>query len=287
MIRSMTAFARTSTLVAGVELTWELRSVNHRFLEVVLRMPESCRDVEAPLRDSVKAALGRGRIDAALRIAERRATAATRIDEVALNGLLALLDQLRALRPELVPPGALELLRWPGVTVEQSADSDALGKGAQSGFAAALAALIANRQREGVALAAVLDDRLDQISKLVTALQADAADLPQLQRARLLLRIAELQLEADPVRVAQEVTLLAQRSDVHEELDRLGAHITEFRRAMTSAEPVGRQLDFLAQELNREANTLSSKAVTTAMSQRGVELKVLIEQIREQVQNVE
>ena len=173
------------------------------------------------------------------------------------------------------------------MTVEQRPDISAIGQGAQAGFAAALATLTSNREREGAAVAAMLDDRLVQISGLVQALRTDAAGLPELQRQRLLTRIAELQAHVDPARIAQEVALLAQRSDVYEELDRLSAHITAFRLAMTAIEPVGRQLDFLAQELNREANTLSSKAVTTAMAQRGVELKVLIEQIREQVQNVE
>ena len=287
MIRSMTAFARTSTTALGNELVWEMRSVNHRFLEVMLRLPEACRDLEVPLRDSAKACLARGRIDATLRLTDRRPSNALHIDEDALAGLIATLDRVRALHPNLTPPGALEVLRWPGVVIDQPAEVGAIAHAVRTGFATALQTLVDNRAREGAALCGVLEERLVQISALVVALQADAANLPQLQRQRLLARIAELQSDVDPSRVAQEVTLLAQRSDIGEELDRLTAHVAEFRRALTSAEPIGRHLDFLAQELNREANTLSSKAATVAMSQYGIELKVLIEQIREQVQNVE
>ena len=285
MIRSMTAFARSATPAAGTELVWELRSVNHRFLEVALRLPEPWRDEETALRETAKAQLGRGRLDATLKLAERREGGATRIDETVLAALLALLEQLRVSHPQLSPPGALDVLRWPGVAI--GPDLGALGPAVRAGFATALASLIANREREGAALAGVLTERLGQINDLAQALRGEAAGLPRLQRERLLTRIAELNADVDPFRIAQEVTLLAQRSDVHEELDRLDAHVTEFRRALERSEPVGRQLDFLAQELNREANTLASKALTASMSQRGVELKVLIEQIREQVQNVE
>ena len=287
MIRSMTAFARTTTIIPGGEIVWEMRSVNHRFLEVMLRMPDSCRELEQPLREQAKAALGRGRIDATMKLNERRGAARVRIDADALQQLIAVMDDLRAHQPQLAAPSALDVLRWPGVVSEPTVDTAVISQAARRGFEETLAALVAARAREGALLAAVLAERLGEIDGLRAQLEADALGLPQLQRQRLQARVAELQVELDPQRLAQEVALLAQRADVREELDRLAAHVTEFRRAMSVSEPMGRHLDFMAQELNREANTLSSKAVTTAMTQRGVELKVLIEQIREQVQNVE
>ena len=287
MIRSMTGFARTTTAIPEGEIVWEMRSVNHRFLEVMLRMPDSCRDIEQPLRELAKSAMGRGRIDATMKLNERHGAARVQIDGNALQQLVAVIEDLQARHPQLTPPSSMDVLRWPGVVNEPGVDTIVIIAAARRGFEEALGTLLSNRAREGAALATVLDERLTQIDRLRQELETDAAGLPHLQRQRLQARVAELHVELDPQRLAQEVALLAQRADVREELDRLAAHVAEFRRAMTVPEPIGRHLDFMAQELNREANTLSSKAVSTAMTQRGVELKVLIEQIREQVQNVE
>ncbi len=187
----------------------------------------------------------------------------------------------------LAPPGVLDVLRWPGVLEEQRPDQGALVRSAEAGFRVALDALLAGRASEGAALGHALRERLSQIAGIVAALREDEREVPRNLQARILARLKDLDAGVDPQRLAQEVALLAQRADVAEELDRLDAHVAAFREALPRNEPVGRHLDFLAQELNREANTLSSKASSAAMAHRGVELKVLIEQIREQVQNVE
>ncbi len=301
MLKSMTAFARHAEALAlspepptgepmsstgGVELTWELRTVNHRFFEAVIRLPEVCRDLEGPLRDLARSQLARGRLDASLRVQER-ATATPRIDRQAVDTLLSALRELQQLQPQLGTPTALEVLRWPGVLTEPRPDSAALLRAAEQGFRTALATLQEVRAREGYALQRTLHERIAQIAQIANGLRADAEALPRQLEARLQSRLKELDAGVDPQRLAQEVALLAQRADIAEELDRLDAHLLEFQRSFERGEPVGRHLDFLAQELNREANTLASKAGSSAIAQRGIELKVLIEQIREQVQNVE
>ena len=307
MLKSMTAFARHAEALAlspasaagepasaagepasaaGIELTWELRSVNHRFFEAVIRLPEACRDLEGPLRDLARRQLARGRLDASLRLHER-ATAGPRINRAAVDALLTALRELQQLQPQLGTPSALEVLRWPGVLAEPRPDNAALLRSAEQGFRAALATLQQVRNREGEALQAALRERIEQIALIVTALRTDSDALPKQLQARLQSRLQVLSTGVDPQRIAQEVALLAQRADIAEELDRLDAHLLEFQRSCDRNEPVGRHLDFLAQELNREANTLASKAGDSATAQRGIELKVLIEQIREQVQNVE
>jgi uncharacterized protein (TIGR00255 family) len=305
MLNSMTAFARHAFTFAdagagdgcdalaegasssGITLTWELRTVNHRFLDIALRLPDACRDLDAHLRELARARLARGRLDGTLRLQERDGRAATRIDPDALTALLRVMHALHRDQPQLGTPTVLDVLRWPGVLEEQRPDQAALAHAAEAGFRQALEALAAGRASEGAALARALTERLAQIEAIVAALRAEAQDVPHALRARILGRLQDLGTEVDPQRIAQEVALLAQRADVAEELDRLDAHVAAFRQALARNEPVGRHLDFLAQELNREANTLSSKASSAAMAQRGIELKVLIEQIREQVQNVE
>ena len=301
VLKSMTAFARHAEALAlphaaqagepvshsgSMQLTWELRTVNHRFFEAVLRLPEACRDLEGPLRDLARAQLARGRLDASLRIQEY-AAAKPHIDRQAVDALLTALRDLQQLQPQLSTPTALEVLRWPGVLSEPRPDGAALLRAAEQGFRTALATLQEVRAREGEALQRTLQDRIAQITQIATELRAESAALPRQLEARLQSRLQELGAGVDPQRLAQEIALLAQRADTAEELDRLDAHLLEFQRSFKRGEPVGRHLDFLAQELNREANTLASKAGSSAIAQRGVELKVLIEQIREQVQNVE
>ena len=307
MLNSMTAFARHASTIAdtgavdgagpstppegmspaGITLTWELRTVNHRFLDIALRLPDACRDLDGPLRELARGRIARGRLDGTLRLQEREGRATTRIDPDALVALMRVMHALHRDQPQLGTPTVLDVLRWPGVLEEQRPDQAMLARAAESGFREALDALAVGRASEGAALARALADRLAQIEAIVAALRAEAKDVPQALRTRILTRLQDLGTDVDPQRIAQEVALLAQRADVAEELDRLDAHVAAFRQALDRREPVGRHLDFLAQELNREANTLSSKASSAAMAQRGIELKVLIEQIREQVQNVE
>lgn len=311
MLNSMTAFARHAFTVApalpeagslapatsddhanadagdGIELTWELRTVNHRFFDAAFRLPDSCRDLEGSIRELARARLARGRLDATLRLQERNAAFATRIDREALLAVLTAMHALHREQPQLGTPTVLDVLRWPGVLQERRLDQRAVSRAAEAGFKVALEVLVAGRGTEGQALERALAERLAQIADIVGLLRAEAKDVPNALQARIHGRLQELGAGIDPQRLAQEVALLAQRADVAEELDRLDAHVDAFRQALARAEPVGRHLDFLAQELNREANTLSSKASSAVMAQRGVELKVLIEQIREQVQNVE
>jgi uncharacterized protein (TIGR00255 family) len=287
MIRSMTAFARLERGYESGSLVWEMRSVNHRYLEVSFRLPDSLREIEFPLRDLVRAKLGRGKVDCALRISAATTSSHLEIDRPVLLHLLATLEQLRRDAPEVASPDPLALLAWPGVLAEPEDDVESLKHAALESFGAGLDALEAQRAREGEALARVIRDRLGQIDVLVAAVTAATKGIGPAVKARLLARVNELAVDLDGPRLEQEVALLVQRADVAEELDRLRIHVASVRSDLASNEPVGRRLDFLMQELNREANTLASKAMLPEVTRHAVDLKVVIEQIREQVQNVE
>lgn len=286
MVASMTAFGR-----AGDDLLdWQIRSVNHRYLELGFRLPEPLRDIERALRDKALARLGRGKVDAVLRLGAK-ADPAVRIDAEALARVLG---SVAALRGESargdVPIGAvdpLELLRWPGVAAEDEAAVAALRDAALTAFDAALSELAAHRESEGARLAALLRRRLEELESLA----GEARALAEAQRGmlgdRLRERLRELACQAPPERLAQEAALLAQKADVAEELDRLDIHIAEARAALDGAGPRGRRLDFLMQELGREANTLAAKSVLPESAKLAVDIKVVVEQMREQVQNVE
>jgi uncharacterized protein (TIGR00255 family) len=287
MIFSMTAFARDErTSPAGV-IAWEIRSVNHRYLEVSFRLPDALRDLEGDLRERARARLKRGKVDCTARLATAAAPVQLEINRPALLNLLALLEQLRRDAPEAANPNPFDLLRWPGVLAEPQADAVLLKDTATAGFDAALATLESQRAREGDAIRVLISERLGEIGAIVAALHGQTQDLALQQRERLAARVKELAVELDRDRLEQEVALLAQRADVSEELDRLRIHVASVTADLTSAGPHGRRLDFLMQELNREANTLASKAVQTETARRAVDLKVMIEQIREQVQNIE
>ncbi|MGA6099796.1 YicC/YloC family endoribonuclease [Stutzerimonas marianensis] len=287
MIHSMTAFARAEMAGDHGTLSWEIRSVNHRYLEPHLRLPEAFRDLEGAVRDALRKGLSRGKVECTLRFAEDAAGRSMQVDEARARTLIAAAEDVAALLKQPAPINPLDVLAWPGVIVGDAADPQALGNAALKLFDKALAELKAGRQREGEELARLINERLDAITQETATLRAQVPQMLAAQRQKVLDRCAEMRVELDPQRLEQELVLLAQKSDVAEELDRLATHVGEVRRVLQSGGAAGRRLDFLMQELNREANTLGSKAIDTRSTQAAVNLKVLIEQMREQVQNIE
>ena len=287
MVHSMTAFARNEQATAHGTLSWELRSVNHRYLEPHLRLPEAFRDLEGAVREALRQGLSRGKVECTLRFAEESAGKPLQVDADRARQLIAAAEQVAALIQQPAPLNPLEVLAWPGVLVADSADPQALNAAALKLFDQALGELKAGRAREGAELAKLLNERLDSILDEVAALRELVPQMLAGQRAKIETRFAEMQAELDPQRLEQELVLLAQKSDVAEELDRLSTHVSEVRRVLKAGGAAGRRLDFLMQELNREANTLGSKAFDPRSTQAAVNLKVLIEQMREQVRNIE
>ena len=287
MVHSMTAFARVESAGPWGTLSWELRSVNHRYLEPHLRLPEAFRDLEGGVREALRQALARGKVECTLRLAEESAGKSLQVDRERAAQVVAAAEAVAALIAAPAPLNPLEVLAWPGVLVADAADPQALNAAALALFERALAELKNGRQREGAALAALLEERLTAILAEVDNLRELIPQMLAAQRQKIESRCAELQVELDPQRLEQELVLLAQKSDVAEELDRLSTHVREVRRVLQAGGAAGRRLDFLMQELNREANTLGSKAFDPRSTQAAVNLKVLIEQMREQVQNIE
>ncbi|MDX1698107.1 MAG: YicC/YloC family endoribonuclease [Thiohalobacterales bacterium] len=288
MIRSMTAFARREAELDAGTVSWELRSLNHRYLEVSLRLPEELRVLETAVRERVNARLARGKLDCTCRFQPAaRSAIPVDIDTDNLKRLLVACETVSAGLPDVTPPDPVELLRWPGIVREQAPDTEPLRQGALELLDATLDELLASRAREGESIHALLMQRCDAMNEQVGRARGLMPDIRVGLRKRLEQRLAELEIDVDPGRLEQELVLQLQKVDVDEELDRLESHLGEVRRVIGSNEPVGRRLDFLMQELNREANTLGSKSVVTDTTGVSVELKVLIEQMREQVQNVE
>ncbi|MBV9695887.1 MAG: YicC family protein [Gammaproteobacteria bacterium] len=288
MITSMTGFARREASGPWGTLVCELRSVNHRFLEVGFRLPDELRATEGELRTRLTRALRRGKVDCTL--SYRRAAGAEAglaLDGAALERVLKAINVLRDALPEPPLVDALDLLRWPGVVREEGTGTEALQQEAEKVFAATLTELSAARAREGERLREVLEQRCTALAALVHDVRARLPEVHSRMRARLQERVTELTTSIDPERLEQEVAILLQRLDVDEELERLAGHITEVRRIVGGSEPAGRRLDFLMQELNREANTLSSKSQDLETTRSAVDMKVIIEQMREQVQNAE
>jgi uncharacterized protein (TIGR00255 family) len=288
MIRSMTAFARQELDTGTAELVWEIRSLNHRYLELGVRLPDELRAMESAVRDRVSARLGRGKVECSCRY-RPAATAAVPvdIDQDNLSRLLAACAAVSARLPEAVPLNPVELLRWPGVLREQSVDTAPLVKSALVLLEQTLDELLQCREREGGQIKQLLLQRCDTMSELVQQARNSLPEILGALREKLEARLAELETAAEPGRLEQELVIQIQKTDVDEEMERLQGHIDEVRRVLERNEPVGRRLDFLMQELNREANTLGSKSVAAVTTNISVELKVLIEQMREQVQNAE
>lgn len=287
MLRSMTAFASAEADGAHGTLAIELRSVNHRYLELGLRLPEELRSLETVVRERVGAKLSRGKVDLGLRFRPAVADAsAIKVDEALVARLADTAQALAARFPQMHVEFS-SLLNWPGVLLDRDTDQESLKEAALDVLDAALADMVAARGREGERLGGFMRERLDGMERIVAEVRRHLPEVRVALRARFDNRLAELKLPLEPGRVEQEVVLQLQRIDVDEELDRLTAHIAEARRIFGLSEAVGRRLDFLMQEFNREANTLGSKAADPRTTNAAVELKVLIEQMREQVQNLE
>jgi uncharacterized protein (TIGR00255 family) len=284
----MTGFARREATGAWGTLVCELRSVNHRFLEAGLRLPDELRVAEGELRARLSKQLRRGKVDCTINY-RRPAGAAgpLEIDSAALERVLAAVHVVARTMPQAAAVSALDVLRWPGVVRDESAVGDELLAAAYAVFGETLDELVAARAREGLRLRELLEQRCTGLEALVAGVRARLPEVQARMRARLKERLAELAAGADPERLEQELAILLQRLDVDEELERLSGHIAEVRRVIAGHEPAGRRLDFLMQELNREANTLSSKSQDLETTRSAVDMKVLIEQMREQVQNAE
>ncbi|WP_133000495.1 YicC/YloC family endoribonuclease [Luteimonas arsenica] len=286
MIRSMTAYASGERATPWGTLACELRAVNHRFLEVGLRAPEELRVLEPRLRERVSARVSRGKVDLSLRLRPAEGAASLHVDQALLGQLAALARDADASFPGLRTQFT-DLLQFPGVLRSAAPEPEALQAEVMALLDEVLDAFVAAREREGGKLVAAMLERVDGIERVAAEVRSLVPAIREGQRAKLESRLAELAQAADPGRVEQELVLALQKLDVDEELDRLGSHVEEIRHVFTQKEPVGRRLDFLLQEFNREANTLGSKSVDRRTTQAAVELKVLIDQIREQVQNIE
>lgn len=288
MIKSMTAFARRDLQAEWGTLTCEIRTVNHRYLEPGFRLPEPLRDLEVGLRDQLRRFARRGKVDVGMRLQlVETPDAGFRVNMPAAEALNDAANQINRLLDNPAHINALDILRWPGVMEAAQQDLEPVKQAATELFRETMAEVERVRKREGERLKPLFDERLDSIERLVAEVRSRMPELLERQKAQLTERFAEAQVSVDPERLAQEMVMLAQKSDVAEELDRLEAHVQEIRHSLGRDESLGRRLDFLMQELNREANTLSSKSIDAEVTRVAVELKVLIEQMREQVQNVE
>ncbi|MFO7528037.1 MAG: YicC/YloC family endoribonuclease [Marinobacter sp.] len=288
MIRSMTAFARKDARGDWGTLTCEIRTVNHRYLEPSFRLPEAFRELENKLREELRKGLKRGKVDISMRLqsAESAAQSFEISDEMA-KAVNNAANHINRMLDNPAHISALDILRWPGVLSVPEQDYSVARDAATELFADTVAELVTVREREGERLRPLFEDRLETMGKLVADVRARMPELLEAQERNLRERFEKASVELDPDRIAQEMVMLAQKSDVAEELDRLNAHIGEVSDTLKRDDAIGRRLDFLMQELNREANTLSSKSIDADVTRAAVDLKVLIEQMREQVQNIE
>lgn len=288
MVASMTAFARKQTEYEWGTLIWEIRSVNHRYLEPGLRIPDMVRAIEPQVRDALRKAISRGKVDCQLRIQlASNDNGSENLNDALIKKLLHLSAQVRAVSHDATNLSVAEILRWPGVLQEQELDTDSLQADALALLQETLKEFDASRQREGEELSQLIRQRLLSVREIVQSIRERLPEILLRQQDNIRIRLDAFKTELDPARLEQEIVLLAQKADVDEELDRLNTHVTEVERVLSTHEPIGRRLDFLMQELNREANTLSSKSIVAETTLNAVELKVLIEQMREQVQNIE
>ncbi|HEY8539167.1 MAG TPA: YicC/YloC family endoribonuclease [Steroidobacteraceae bacterium] len=288
MIRSMTGFARRERQGAFGTLVCELRTVNHRYLEISLRLPEELKALDNEVRQVISTSLRRGKVDVSFNLkAAAGAQRQLEIDTALLDEVLARVDQVRARMNISAPVNPLDLLRWPGVVREAEADAAPLMAAALEVLREALVELNEMRAREGQRIRELLASRCASMRTLVQAVKARLPEISQRLRERITERIAQLGITPDAERLEQELVLYAHKMDVDEELDRLNGHLDEVLTVLDSSEPAGRRLDFLMQGLNREANTLSSKSQDVETTRAAVDMKVMIEQMREQVQNVE
>jgi uncharacterized protein (TIGR00255 family) len=288
-IKSMTAFSGAERDINGWAFVFEIRSVNHRYLDLALRLPESFRFLEGEVRNRVGQSVKRGRLD--ITLAQKKSLAGEgglQLDNELLSKLLAAAGEIENLSPN--PLGhytALDLLRWPGVLREADTDREQLAPILLDLLGEALDKLVSVREREGTQLAELIETRCLKMREHIAAVRLRMPEVLAALRSKITARINEVSAQPDQNRLEQELVYLAQKLDVAEELDRLEAHIGETLKTLKGKEPAGRRLDFLSQEMNREANTLGSKSADAETTKASVELKVLIEQIREQIQNIE
>jgi uncharacterized protein (TIGR00255 family) len=288
MLHSMTGFARESVETALGTLTWEIRAVNHRYLDVQFKLPEDLRPKEQAFRQQASATLGRGKIECGLYF--RRAVdqqTEMQIDTELVELLGRRLSELSGKLPATAAINPVEILRWPGVMKQPEIDAEPLFDEAAKLLDTALAAINVMRQSEGRRIEDMLESRCAEIEGIAKTVRKRMPEVLTASRLKQRERIEKLDVVADPARLEVELALIAQKIDVDEELDRLESHLVEIRDAIAGEKAVGRRLDFLMQELNREANTLGSKSADTETTKAAVDLKVLIEQMREQIQNVE
>ncbi len=288
MIRSMTAFSRLETSSEIGDLVLELRSVNHRYLDISLRLPEELRNLEPVLREQITARVGRGKLECNLRYsaAELNRTELP-VDDERVKQIAHACRHIDSFLYSPAPVSSLDVLRMPGVVQSKPLDLEQLKNIVTDLLVRALDDLVTVREREGEKLAQIIRERCDAMAVIVVEVKQQLPEILQQWRDKLIERLHEAKLELDQERLEQEMVYLAQKTDIAEEIDRLGLHIAEVRRVLEADKPVGRRLDFLMQELNREANTLGSKSIHADTTRASVDLKVLIEQMREQIQNIE
>lgn len=285
---SMTGFARQTHQAEWGEITCEVRSVNHRYLEPNLRLPELLRPQETAIRDGLRKRLQRGKVDVSFQLNLSSQTQQNlTIDTQVLDQLYDAVRQANVAYPDITSTDPLALLQWPGVLKQTPLDTDIIETAAFELFDQTVTALLEHRQREGKELQSLIEDRLTEIDVLVTSTREHMPAILAAQKEKLRQRLEDFKTDLDETRLEQEMVILANKADVAEELDRLQTHITEVQHILKQKGPIGRRLDFMMQELNREANTLSSKSLTSETTQTAVSIKVLIEQMREQIQNIE
>ena len=288
MVCSMTGFARQEQAQAWGNVIWEIRSVNHRYLEPHFRLPENLRLIEAELRNLLRKQLQRGKIEITLQVQYLATTdAPLKINRGLVTQLSQTLQEIHDIIDDPAKVSPLDILQWPGVLDTDTVDMQAVQTTALKSFSAALQQLVEHRAREGAELKQFIEQRLQATEGEVKKIRARLPALLQAQQDKLLERLETVKGEINQERLEQELVFYAHKADVDEELDRLDTHVAEVRHVLQQSGAIGRRLDFLMQELNREANTLASKSVATLTSQSAMELKILIEQMREQIQNIE
>jgi len=288
MLKSMTGFGRNEVQAEFGNLLWELRSVNHRYLEINLRVPEELRALEPLVRTQIGKKLSRGKVEATLKLrSSQHSMAQLKLDDKALSALAEAIGQVQVAIPQSTGVDPLQVIQWPGVLSANTNQQDEMTQQAMAGLEAALDDLVATREREGEKTADMLRTRCEQIGSHIDVLRQHRPAVVERQREKLKAKLSELNIDHNEHRLEQELVFVAQRLDIDEELDRLAAHVSEFNKAVSRNGPIGRRLDFLMQEFNREANTIGSKAADLDTTGASVDIKVLIEQMREQVQNIE
>ena len=287
MTQSMTGFARGSLTTGALTVTVECRSVNNRYLDLQCRMPDTLRSVEGSLREQAGTFFSRGKLEMLVRVSDGGSDTPATLNRERLSALKAALSEVAGEFPDAAAPDQLALLLSPGVLSEPETDMEALLRATTDAARQCFEGLREQRQQEGEKLAALIQQRSDAMRGHLTTLRQQLPALQAAHRQRLLDRLQSLNIEAEPMRLEEEIVYVLQRADVEEEMDRLDAHLDAIESALESTAPVGRRLDFLMQELNREANTLGSKSTALSTTNVSVEFKVLIEQMREQIQNIE